>query len=57
MRQRKREGSKKKMKSAREVLSDETVHEARVFETFKCKCGNASDVKSQLFDQRHVCID
>jgi len=43
--------SKKKMKSAREVSRVETVHEARVCETFNVNLESASDVKSQPFDQ------
>jgi len=41
----------KKMKSAREVSSDETVHEARNFEMFNENMGSANDVKSQSFDR------
>jgi len=46
-----REHSKKKVKSVREVSSDETVHEARVFEMFNVNLESASNVKSRSFDQ------
>jgi len=45
--ERKPESSKEKMKSAREVSSDETVHEARVFERLNVNLRSASDIKSQ----------
>jgi len=48
--ERKPESSRVKMKSAREVSSDETVHEARIFERFNVNLRSASDVKSQSPD-------
>jgi len=47
---RKPESSRVKMKSTREVSSDETMHEARVFETLNVNLEIASDVKSQPLD-------
>jgi len=44
------ESSRKKMKSAREVSSDGTVHEARVFERLNVNLRSASDVKPQPRD-------
>ena len=45
--ERKPESLKVKMKSAREVSSDETVHEARIFERLNVNLRSASDIKSQ----------
>ena len=47
---RKPESSRVKMKSTREVSSDETMHEARVFETLNVNLEIASDVKPQPLD-------
>jgi len=47
---RKLESSRVKMKSARKASSDETVHEARVFERLNVNLRSASDVKSQPLD-------
>jgi len=48
--ERKPESSRVKMKSAREVSSDETAHEVRVFERLNVNLRSASDVKSQPLD-------
>jgi len=45
--ERKPGSSKEKMKSAREVSSDGTVHEAHVFGRLDVNLRSASDVKSQ----------
>jgi len=44
------ESLRKKMKSAREVSSDGTVHEMRVFERLNVNLRSASDVKPQSHD-------
>jgi len=45
--ERKPESSRMKMKSAREVSSDETMHEVRVYEILNVNLRSTSDVKSQ----------